>query len=294
MQNTSKKKGPVVIGGVGGSGTRVVAEILAHLGFFIGNDLNAASDNLLYTLLFKRPGWFCRNFNNTKALKTGFDLIEKIMTKRGALSLHELVFLSKACLSMSLSGHNHYGKGKGSWPLMRLKKAFSRQEVISDHHLGWGWKEPNSHLLVDFMAQHFENFKYIHTIRHGLDMSFSKNQQQLFNWHSLFDVDRPSRPDDIPSASFKYWLRANKKIIHTGKQLGPDRFLLIRFEELCTSPQTELTKIISFLDITPSSEVIDQCLAIPKKPKSVGRFRQHNLNIFDGADLDELASFGFS
>lgn len=36
---------PVVVGGVGGSGSRVVAEMLETLGLFIGDDLNDARDN---------------------------------------------------------------------------------------------------------------------------------------------------------------------------------------------------------------------------------------------------------
>lgn len=37
---------PVAIGGVGGSGTRVVAEIVRSLGYYLGGDLNSANDNL--------------------------------------------------------------------------------------------------------------------------------------------------------------------------------------------------------------------------------------------------------
>ena len=50
--------GPVAIGGVGGSGTRVVAEVLKCLGFYLGSLLNSSLDNLWFTLLFKRPDWF--------------------------------------------------------------------------------------------------------------------------------------------------------------------------------------------------------------------------------------------
>ena len=45
---------PVVIGGIGGSGTRVVG-LLQQLGFDIGSDLNDSLDDLSFTALFKRP-----------------------------------------------------------------------------------------------------------------------------------------------------------------------------------------------------------------------------------------------
>ena len=48
---------PLVIGGLGGSGTRVVADIVLAQGWYLGQDLNRAKDNLLFTLLFKRPYW---------------------------------------------------------------------------------------------------------------------------------------------------------------------------------------------------------------------------------------------
>ena len=52
---TSSKTNPIAVGGVGGSGTRVVANFLEMLGFDMGSDINESLDNLTFTLLFKRP-----------------------------------------------------------------------------------------------------------------------------------------------------------------------------------------------------------------------------------------------
>jgi hypothetical protein len=46
----------VVVGGVGGSGTRWVSQVIAALGIEMGHDQNESLDNLTYTLLFKRLG----------------------------------------------------------------------------------------------------------------------------------------------------------------------------------------------------------------------------------------------
>ncbi|MCW3019543.1 MAG: hypothetical protein JWN10_1851, partial [Solirubrobacterales bacterium] len=51
---------PLVIAGIGGSGTRVAAQLLIELGFYLGEDLNPALDNLTSTFLFKRPRWYGR------------------------------------------------------------------------------------------------------------------------------------------------------------------------------------------------------------------------------------------
>lgn len=39
---------PVTIGGIGGSGTRVVAELVSRMGVFIGDNINKSSDNLSF------------------------------------------------------------------------------------------------------------------------------------------------------------------------------------------------------------------------------------------------------
>ncbi len=54
------KHGPVFVGGVGGSGTRVFAQILQGLGVQLGPCLNDALDNLWFTSLLKRPEWVRR------------------------------------------------------------------------------------------------------------------------------------------------------------------------------------------------------------------------------------------
>ncbi|MFT6289321.1 MAG: hypothetical protein ACJA09_004089 [Alcanivorax sp.] len=45
---------PVAIGGVDGSGTRLIADIMMQLGYELGTDLNGPKDNLAFSFLFKR------------------------------------------------------------------------------------------------------------------------------------------------------------------------------------------------------------------------------------------------
>ncbi len=45
-EDSGVERTPIAVGGIGGSGTRVVAAILKELGIFIGDNLNASNDNL--------------------------------------------------------------------------------------------------------------------------------------------------------------------------------------------------------------------------------------------------------
>jgi len=294
MNSIHRGRGPIVIGGVGGSGTRVVAMILSKFGFYIGNDLNRASDNLLYTLLFKRPKWFYKNCHNRKEIDIGINLFNKLMLREETPSLGELLFLLRAIGSMALFGNNLRGSGKGLWPVMRMQRLLFAKKCVKSKYIGWGWKEPNSHLLIENLADHFRDFRYIHTVRHGLDMAFSKNQQQLYNWGPLYGVQRPVSPSEEARASLKYWIRVNEKVRNIGKQMGDDRFLSVNFDELCVSPERGIRGLLSFLGIEVDQEVYQEAVRLPKTPSSTGRYRLQDIRQFDEEDLRLLPKFGFS
>jgi len=291
MQQTYKKNGPVVIGGIGGSGTRVVAEILLRFGFYLGDDLTStARDNLWYTLLFVRQNWYYKNRNNKQAIYTGLSLLSKAMITKRIPSPPELEFLRQAVVPL---------RGSRSFrPVIKRFKQAWKMPIADSHkeldYVGWGWKEPNSYLLIRDMAEYFDNFKYIHVIRHGLDMAFSGNQRQLFRWGPLYGVEIPKSPSGVPVASLRYWVKANRYALRAGKKLGHEKFLLVNFDQLCKSPESEIQKIISFLKISPSREVYEEALSISKEPESIGRYRDHNLNQFDSDDLSALQRLGFT
>jgi len=292
MNQHWKTKAPVIIGGIGGSGTRVVAEILSTFGIFMGNDLNGAQDNVLHTLLFKRPAWFIKNHHNSQQLAIGLSLFKKLTLKNERLTLSEISFLIRATASMTCFGHNHKKNGTGRWAIERLINALSTTRSKQEY-IGWGWKEPNSHLLLNEFPKNFSHFKYIHTTRHGLDMAFSKNQQQLYNWAELYNIKCPSSLKEEPQSSLKYWLRVHEKIIKTSHSLSDEQFLLLNFDALCSNPEAEILKLIKFLNIEVETTSLQQAIRLPKRPASTGRFLNENLNNFDSSDLDSLSKFGF-
>jgi len=294
MQKNGELSSPVIIGGVGGSGTRVVAEIISHLGFYIGDDLNPAKDNLWFLLLFKRPRWFRRARHDKNKIFTGLSLLSKAMLHQNGPEWPELRFLIRAVLEISIFGHNYKGDGRGFWPFLRAWNMLVKQPKMTLNQSQWGWKEPNSHIYLEYLAAYFSNIKYIHTIRHGLDMAFSENQQQLYNWGPILGLELPKSRSDKPAASLKYWIKSNRRVVEIGEKLGAQKFLVVNFDRLCLSPRSEIQKIVSFLNIEPGAENLATLCCIPQRPKSLGRYRTHNISQFDPADLNELNDLGFS
>lgn len=295
MQDDWKMNGPVVIGGLGGSGTRVVAEIMAYLGFFIGRDLNVASDNLWFTFLFKRPSWYPKHRYDQDTIDAGLRLLEKTMLGTSALTGAEYRYLWGALKSACRDGfsHKHIGYGRTKWGLQRFTRILMQRPNPGQNYVGWGWKEPNSHLMIDDIARNFKSCKYIHTVRHGLDMAFSDNQNQLHLWGGSFNVNVPEDQQRLPQASYRYWVQANREARTRGLALGADRFMLLNFDQLCSDPDQQLQKLAGFLNRDLPDHDLVRIKALIKPLGSIGRHVKHGVEMFRGEDLSALTEFGF-
>ena len=79
-----------------------------------------------------------------------------------------------------------------------------------------GWKEPNTHIILEKLLIRYPMMKYIHVIRNGLDMAFSTNHNQVLLWGGKLLKD--SDFNNIHYASLKYWCIFHKKIRKLKKQ----------------------------------------------------------------------------
>ena len=211
---------PVVIGGVGGSGTRLFARIFMQAGFFLGSDLNLENDNLWFTLLFRRPRWYQRvAAGQENRIFTGLRVLTKAMLGTGALTLDEAAFLAGAAVELSVNFQVSNKTMRGTWPFERARNIMRAAKTPpAGNYRGWVWKEPNSHIYLPYLFRQYPALKYVHVIRHGLDLAFSINQVQLQNWSFLFGLKRPKSKSEVPAASLKYWVRANERAIDLGKR----------------------------------------------------------------------------
>ncbi|MDA1667629.1 hypothetical protein BK767_04375 [Bacillus thuringiensis serovar kyushuensis] len=237
--------GPVVIGGIGGSGTRVVAKLLKTMGYYFGDSDECTNDNIDFFHLFGDPDWFKQNYKINN---------EGIIRRLRMFESHMLM---------------SYEKNK---------------------YLGWGWKNPSTHIYIEFLHQYFKEIKYIHVIRHGLEMVYSNNQNQIYKWGDLYDLDYSLNQERL---RLQYWFKSNKKAMELGKKLFNQNFLLINFNDLCISPQKEINSLIEFLNVEKSNANIHQLISQIHSPQSLKRYKNYNLNIFTKSDLDLVKELGF-
>jgi len=273
---------PIIIGGNGGSGTRVVAEILIRSGVYLGYDLNESNDNLLFTYLFKHPYRFNKRIDviNSKH-KDLFILHEKLIFGKFPTRIRDI-------LNVLRSGWDHacnYYDCK--WVLERLiNKIRFKKNVIS---LFWGWKEPHTIFFLSEIKAHYPNAKFILVMRNGLDMAYTKTDQQMKYWGSYYKIDSKNLG---PKNKFEFWYRSNLKAINMASDIFDEKFLLLKLEELCLNRDTLMRKLFEFVGLN-INEILPEVWSIPQLPESYGRYRKYDTNWIDSDVKRKLRELGY-
>ncbi len=266
----NKKSHIVSIGGVGGSGTRVVSQILKESGYFTGSDLNDSEDNLLFTLIFKRQNILTTSEDEFKQL---VDIFTKLMATNTPLTENEYTIVS----DLAAEERTLHTK---KWLQERVDNIKQGSKNIH-----WGWKEPNTHIVIERLLRHLQNLKFVYVHRNGLDMAYSKNQNQLKLWGSIFF--NTYNVTINPRNSLKYWCIVHRKILALQEKY-PEQIIMLDFDELCQNPHAVLKDFFTFIQHNGNIEELSKLI---KKPSSIGRYKQFPLTEFYQDDLNFINKF---
>lgn len=273
-------RGPIVIGGLGGSGSRLIADIMMRSGVYMGSDLNEARDNLWFTFLFKRLEIRQSTIAELQSLCAIFT---QLMLSRLPLTPAQL-----SCLEhLADSGHVIYS---ADWLDNRLASMRESLKKPPDNIAVWGWKEPNTHILLPRLLPHFSGMKYIHVVRNGLDMAFSRNQNQFRLWGpSILPEDEQSL---CPRNALKFWCATQRNFIAIQQEM-PQQTFQVNFDRLCENPWPELVRLLEFSGLQVSLETMKELSLLPQRPEDDHRYKQHDLGQLDPIDVQFVESLGF-
>jgi hypothetical protein len=266
---------PVAVGGVGGSGTRVVASILREIGYHIGHDLNEACDNLWFTLLFK--------------YREALDLEDDTFVRR--LDVFEAAMAGNPQALVpdeleTLLGLERAGQHGRAWLQARAASLGGFQPHATRP---WAWKEPNTHMLLDRLFARVPRMRYIHVMRNGMDMALSGNQNQLHLWGPRVLGER-YRAD--PGGSLSFWCWAHKRMQEIGCR-HDGRVFFVNYDALCDEPVESLLALLGYLGVEPDPTTVRRMAAMVSQPVSRGRFRSGPRGAFDPQDIDFVRSLGY-
>jgi hypothetical protein len=269
---------PIAIGGLGGSGTRLIASVLMNADIYIGSCLNKALDNLWFSTLFRRsetPELTDMEFGNLARL------FINVMTERRPFSFEERAIIEKLSSEDRERGNDDSVRIGGESMLATVPQAANRGP--------WGWKEPNTHLVIDKWYSIYPDMKYIHVTRNGLDMAFSSNQNQLKLWgkHLLGSAHQVT-----PRNSLRFWCAVHRKLFALMPTMGSN-FYLLRYDDFCSDPDTALESLLGFLGLRYPEEKKQILRELIVPPQSMGRRKSHSLDEFDTEDVEFVRSLGF-
>jgi hypothetical protein len=247
---------PLVIGATGGSGTRVIARIAKHAGYNLGTNLNASEDALeLYA------------FHDTWI---------------------------NPFVSAQRSGH-----AMTPWQSARMKEDFYAalaRHIPEAERRGalWGWKAPRSIYLLPFLHAECPHIKFIHLLRDGRDMALSQNQNQLRKHGEAVLSFGERLFGSTAERSMLLWDRVNLRAADFGESHMREKYLRVRFEDLCAAPLETTIKILNFLEIVIDPGGIAHSEITP--PKTLGRWRDRSPRIISKLErvgAAALRQFGY-
>jgi hypothetical protein len=291
-----RDQGPVVVGGVGGSGTRVVVDIMRRLRVYTGSDLNKAGDNKWFSLLCKLPRWDLDPAGrDTSEVRRCLEILEKAMTgllvptREDRRTIAEVV---RRCSNFAKKGDLRDDRTDAWLNHVAGTLAQSQDGVPEDYPL-WGWKEPNSHLFLPHLSTYFgDRLRYVHVIRNGVYMAHSTNQAQPRRWGPEFGIE--GGLTTTPVRSLDYWIASNEQAIERGRAMPQGSFLLVNHDDLCKFPREEVRRFVEFLAIDTPEETMEELMALPNPARPLEFTLEQMRQEFGDERLAKVRALGFS
>ena len=156
---------PLVIGGTGGSGTRVATQIVFRAGRYMGARVNASLD--------------AREFAR-------FDWRWGLRYLRSRLGQSETDFAADMDRAHDEAVRRHLA-------------------AAGDDPGSWGWKHPHSYLMLPYLRARHPGLRFVHMVRDGRDMAFSENQYQADRYGPVALGPRWEGPLPVRSAAYWAW-----------------------------------------------------------------------------------------
>ena len=226
---------------------------------------------------------------------SGTRVVARVM-RRGGMFIGEDLNVSEDALDFAAFSDrwiNGYWSGNEP-PEMRseLRALVARQGADRERQdQPWGWKEPRSVYLLPFLERHLPSLRFLHLVRDGRDMAYSSNQMQLLKHGAAI---LPPADEPQPLRSIALWSTVNLAAADFGESTLGDRYLRLRFEDLCAEPAATVAAILRFFELDGDAELI--AAEEVSRPETFGRWRTEDPSLV--APLTEraapaLARFGY-
>ena len=154
----------------------------------------------------------------------------------------------------------------------QMRRAFSRRFYLyfPFRSAPWGFKNPRTMLILPLLDQIFRGMKFLHVTRDGRDIAFGNpfvNQNRYADAY-LTDDERHLGPEE---RMILFWGRSNADAWNYGIKSMGERYLHVRWEDLCQEPAKLTGRILAFAGCTRGSA--SEVSRIVQRPNSMGRWK---------------------
>ncbi len=129
----------------------------------------------------------------------------------------------------------------------------------------WGSKTLSLNTKMESVHQVFPNAKFIHIIRDARDVCLSLRNAYL----RQPDNDSWRRKGQSISKATSHWCTNVEAIVQSGKKLGPDLYLEIRYEDLVLKTEETLKQVCAFIGEEYDSKMLSFYNTGPIKEKEI-------------------------
>ena len=225
------RRPPIVVGALGGSGTRGVVDVLQSggvwMGTFTGKETRDAQPFYNFGLR-----WF-------PALLAA--------SEEGAPLPKELLRWFESAVQQHL---------------LRVPNPASR----------WGLKHPFTMWYIPLLARRFAGMKFVHLVRDGRDMALSSNNH-LLRYHRE-SILAGGQGLSNEAAQLAIWAKGNGLAHQRGRALLGDKYLLVRYEDLCGKAEETVERIYRFAGLDYSAALVAETAARLRPSPGIGRWER--------------------
>jgi hypothetical protein len=288
---------PIVVIGMGRSGTKLLTDALERLGAFMGvsQDMNDEA------LLFLRA-----NMDLMRTAGARWDAPDPI-----APVLEDSTRRAELAAMVEPRLHGVRALSYLGWPRLARYRSVAKQDGL------WGWKDPRSTWTLPVWKELFPNLRVVHLLRHGVDVAASLRRvgQSLgmdeesrqaglrlgtFRWRGrrvlrpVFRgrwVEEAARFDSL-QPGLELWSRYVHHARLQVRDLG-DRAIELRFEDLAGDPEPAIRALGRLCGVEPSRQQLDEAAALVDRKRSAAYERDPELRAFAEQNGGLLAHYGY-
>lgn len=224
-------RAPVILAGRGGSGTRLLSEAAADGNVFLGNDLNASADSLEWVnpIYEIAIGSLGRDYLKSD-VPAGF----------GEDWGRYLVGTARDIL------------GKGKW----------------DGHQPWGWKLPESLLVLDELFKAFPQARFVHQVRHPVTSALRRSHMTSREDNPIgravlraayvaagLDPAQRHEHETYFHNAVTWRFQVGNAVRFARENLSDEQYLLLKYEDFCSHPRETKDRLLGFLGVTDHNPV---------------------------------------